>query len=118
VLKDVTKKADGRRRRDPAPDPVPALKALAHPLRFVLLGLLAGGERCVCDLVDYTGASQPLVSHHLSVLKKAGLIHDRQDSTWVYYSVDAENWEALQSSLADIRPANVPSPPCPPEDGA
>lgn len=118
MLKDAKKGAYDRRTEDPARDPVPALKALAHPSRFALLELLAGGERCVCDLVDDIGASQPLVSHHLSVLKRAGLIRDRQDSTWVYYSVDANNWEAFRRSLADIRPVDVPSAPCPPGYGA
>lgn len=96
-------------------DPVPALKALGHPMRFRLLKLVAEGEKCVCDLVKAVDASQPLVSHHLSVLKKARLVRDRHDATWVYYSVDRESWEAFQRSVAEIQPSTTPSVPCPPE---
>jgi ArsR family transcriptional regulator, arsenate/arsenite/antimonite-responsive transcriptional repressor len=97
-------------------DPVPALKALAHPLRFSLFELLASGEKCVCDLVEAMDASQPLVSHHLAVLKKARLVRDRQDATWNYYSVDAERWNEVREALSSIRPSELPSVPCPPED--
>ncbi len=99
-------------------DPVPVLKALAHPLRFSLFELLAGGEKCVCDLVDVVDASQPLVSHHLSVLKKAGLVRDRHDATWVYYSAAPEGWEAFRDALNGIRPTAATATPCPPEDGS
>lgn len=96
-------------------DPIPALKALGHPLRFSLFELLAGGEKCVCDLVEEIDASQPLVSHHLAVLKRAGLVRDRQDATWVYYSIDGERWAALQKTICAIQTSSVPTSPCPPE---
>ena len=114
MLKEIDNDVRSRTRK--AYDPVPALKALGHPLRYSMFELLAGGEKCVCKLVDAVDASQPLVSHHLAILKKAGLIRDRQDSTWVYYSVDAENWEAFRRSMANLHPADVPASPCPPED--
>jgi ArsR family transcriptional regulator len=97
-------------------DPVPMLKALAHPLRFGLVEALASGEKCVCDLVESFDASQPLVSHHLAILKKAGLVHDRQDATWVYYKLDPAKWEAFQTAIKAIRPSEIPTTPCPPED--
>lgn len=97
-------------------DPVPALKALAHPLRYRLFTLLVSGEKCVCDLVDDVDASQPLVSHHLAVLKKARLVIDRQDSTWNYYSVDSERWAEMRDVLCAIQPSELPTVPCPPED--
>lgn len=99
-------------------DPVPALKALAHPMRYGLIVLLAEGEKCVCDLVDEVGASQPLVSHHLAVLKKAGLVGDRHEATWTYYSLNPDRWESLQRSITGIQPSGLPSPPCPQEDGS
>lgn len=99
-------------------DPVPALKALGHPLRFSLFELLASGEKCVCDLVEAIDASQPLVSHHLAVLKKAGLVRDRQDATWVYYSIDGEKWAALQEKICAIQASSAPTTPCPPEAGS
>lgn len=97
-------------------DPVPMLKALAHPLRFGLIELLSSGEKCVCDLVEEFGASQPLVSHHLAILKKVGLVHDRQDATWVYYSLDSQRWSAFQNAMESIQPSASRSTPCPPED--
>lgn len=109
VLKERTSAAKGS-------DPVPVLKALAHPLRFGLVEALASGEKCVCDLVEAFDASQPLVSHHLAVLKKAGLVLDRQDATWVYYKLDAAKWSDFQSSMQSIRPSEIPTAPCPPED--
>ncbi|MGI8650774.1 MAG: ArsR/SmtB family transcription factor [Rubrobacter sp.] len=99
-------------------DPVLALKALAHPLRFRLFTLLASGEKCVCDLVDGVDASQPLVSHHLSVLKKARLVTDRQDATWNYYSIDTRRWNEVRDALLEIQPSQAPAAPCPPEDPA
>lgn len=97
-------------------DPIPALKALAHPLRFRLFTLLASGEKCVCDLVDEVNESQPLVSHHLSVLRKAKLVNGRQDATWNYYSVNPESWNEVRETLAAIQPQQIPTTPCPPED--
>lgn len=97
-------------------DPVPMLKALAHPLRFGLIELLSSGEKCVCDLVEEFGVSQPLVSHHLAILKRAGLVHDHQDATWVYYSLDSENWRRFQNMIEDLQPSASRSKPCPPKE--
>jgi DNA-binding transcriptional ArsR family regulator len=63
---------------DAAPSPYEAaaglLKALAHPLRLQILTGLYDGPRCVHELVDLTGAPQPLVSQHLRVLRAAGVL--------------------------------------------
>ena len=63
-------------------------KALADPVRLRLLSLIAsheGGEACVCDLTGPFDVSQPTISHHLKVLKQAGLIDSERRGTWVYY---------------------------------
>jgi ArsR family transcriptional regulator len=65
-------------------------KALADPVRLRLLSLIgahAGGEACVCELVDAFELSQPTISHHLKVLREAGLISSERRGTWVYYRV-------------------------------
>lgn len=111
MLKDAEKSGTFRKTYDP----VPAIKALAHPLRYGLVELLAEGEKCVCDLVDEVGASQPLVSHHLAILKRAGLVGDRHEATWTYYSLNPEKWETFQRSIASVQPSGAPSLPCPPE---
>jgi ArsR family transcriptional regulator len=63
-------------------------KALADPVRLRLLSLIAAhsdGEMCVCDLADGFELTQPTISHHLKVLREAGLITSRRRATWVYY---------------------------------
>lgn len=63
-------------------------KALSDPVRLRLLSLIAshdGGEACVCDLTGAFDVSQPTISHHLRVLREAGLIDCERRGTWVYY---------------------------------
>ncbi|SNX66078.1 ArsR family transcriptional regulator [Streptomyces sp. TLI_55] len=65
-------------------------KALADPVRLRLLSLIAsheGGEACVCDLTGPFDVSQPTISHHLKVLRQAGLVGCERRGTWVYYWV-------------------------------
>ncbi|MER7703717.1 metalloregulator ArsR/SmtB family transcription factor [Kitasatospora sp. NPDC097605] len=65
-------------------------KALADPVRLRLLSLIAsheGGEACVCDLTGPFDVSQPTISHHLKVLREAGLVGSERRGTWVYYWV-------------------------------
>ena len=78
-----------------------AFAALGDPVRVQLLGLLANGEVCACDLVEPVGKSQPTVSHHLKVLSEAGLIHGEKRGRWVWYSVVGERVAALRGALAD-----------------
>ncbi len=76
--------------------------ALADPARLRLLGLLAdadAGEVCACDLVEPLGRSQPTVSHHLKVLREAGLIEGERRGTWVWYRVVPERLEELRAAL-------------------
>jgi ArsR family transcriptional regulator len=65
-------------------------KALSDPIRLRLLSLIAsyeGGEACVCDLTGPFDVSQPTISHHLRVLREAGLVGSERRGTWVYYWV-------------------------------
>jgi len=65
-------------------------KALGDPVRLRLLSLIAsheGGEACVCDLSGVFDLSGPTISHHLKVLREAGLIAGERRGTWVYYRV-------------------------------
>jgi ArsR family transcriptional regulator len=63
-------------------------KALSDETRIRILKLLEHGELCVCDVVASLDMIQPKVSFHLSVLKEAGLIKDRRQGKWIYYSLD------------------------------
>ncbi|MEV0400549.1 metalloregulator ArsR/SmtB family transcription factor [Actinoallomurus sp. NPDC050550] len=65
-------------------------KALSDPIRLRLLSLIAsrqGEEVCVCDLTGPFDVSQPTISHHLKVLREAGLVGSERRGTWVYYRV-------------------------------
>jgi ArsR family transcriptional regulator len=79
-----------------------AFKALADPVRLQLLNLIATsdtGEACACDLTEPVGKSQPTVSHHLKVLREAGLISGEKRGTWVWYSVVPSRLDELQRVL-------------------
>ncbi|OBG28060.1 metalloregulator ArsR/SmtB family transcription factor [Mycobacterium sp. E3198] len=65
-------------------------KALADPVRLRLLSLIAGhpgGEACVCEISATFDVSQPTISHHLKLLRSAGLLDCERRGTWVYYWV-------------------------------
>ncbi|MEV0675066.1 metalloregulator ArsR/SmtB family transcription factor [Actinosynnema sp. NPDC050436] len=73
-------------------------KALADPVRLRLLSMIAshdGGEACVCDLTDAFDLTGPTISHHLKVLREAGIIDGERRGTWVYY-------RALPSALRTL----------------
>lgn len=61
------------------------LKALAHPVRVMLVHELQKGERCVCELQPLFSINQSNLSRHLTVLKRAGILGDRRDGMKVYY---------------------------------
>ncbi len=63
-------------------------KALSDETRLRILKLIEKGEMCVCELSAVTGLIQPKISFHLGVLKNAGLIRDRKEGKWIYYSID------------------------------
>jgi DNA-binding transcriptional ArsR family regulator len=75
-------------------------KALADPTRLTIAAALAdGGELCVCDLAWVAERSENLVSHHLRVLRGAGLVRSRRDGKMVMYSVT----DAGQALIAAVR---------------
>lgn len=82
-------------------------KALSDPVRLRLFSLVAsyvGGEACVCDLAASFDVTQPTISHHLKVLREAGLIDSERRATWIYYRVRPE---ALAQLAALLTPAPV-----------
>ena len=64
--------------------------ALSDTTRLSILQRLRFGERCVCDLTDALDAAQSRLSFHLKVLKYAGLVSDRRDGRWMYYTLNPE----------------------------
>jgi ArsR family transcriptional regulator len=79
------------------------LKALSDPVRLRLLSVVAshaGGEACVCDLSVGIDLTQPTISHHLKVLRNAGLLRSERRASWVYYAVVPEALRDLSSLLS------------------
>lgn len=80
-----------------------SFKALGDPVRLRLLSMIATspeGEVCVCDLTGSFELSAPTISHHLKVLREAGLIDCERRGTWVYYWSKPDVLDALSSVLA------------------
>ena len=78
------------------------LKAIADPARLRLLSLIQaqpGAEACVCHLIEPLGLSQPTVSHHLKVLRNAGLVVRERRASWAYYRVVPETLSVLRDIL-------------------
>lgn len=63
------------------------MKALAHPVRILIVDALSGGERCVCELNRLADIDQSNISRHLSMLKRAGIVSDRRDGMKVFYKL-------------------------------
>ncbi|WP_374760026.1 ArsR/SmtB family transcription factor [Micromonospora humidisoli] len=86
-------------------------KALGDPVRLRLLSLIAaraGGEVCVCELTDAFTLTGPTISHHLKVLREAGLIDCQRRGTWVYYWIVPTRLAVL-SQLLDVSAAAAPT---------
>jgi ArsR family transcriptional regulator len=78
------------------------LKAIAEPMRWQILQLLATEELCVCHLVEALEVAQPLVSHHLRVLRDAGLVESERHRYWTYYRLRPAVLGALGHALATM----------------
>ncbi len=78
--------------------------ALSDETRLRVVALLAGGERCVCELQAAIGATQSRLSFHLKVLRDAGLVHDRRAGRWVHYSLRPDVLEEIAAFLEEHTP--------------
>ncbi|HNP56456.1 MAG TPA: metalloregulator ArsR/SmtB family transcription factor [Gordonia sp. (in: high G+C Gram-positive bacteria)] len=89
---------------DDARETARMFKALGEPVRLRLLSLVAshsGGEACVCDISAVFDLAQPTISHHLKVLREAGLVECERRGTWVYYRVIPAALQQLSSLLSE-----------------
>jgi DNA-binding transcriptional ArsR family regulator len=81
-----------------------ALRALAHPGRLeVVAHIAARGPLCVCHLNEDLAYSQPTISKHLGVLRRAGLVESRREGRWVYYTVNETVLDAARDYLDDLK---------------
>lgn len=78
------------------------LQILAHPVRLQILSILArsAGQVCVCDLEAAVPVKQPTVSHHLRLLREAGLIDCERNGLWAYYFLRREALGALHARIS------------------
>jgi ArsR family transcriptional regulator len=75
-------------------------KALADPTRVAIVNSLsAADEVCVCNLTETFDLSQPTISHHLKILREAGLVESKRRGTWAYYRLVPEAVAALRGAL-------------------
>jgi len=87
-------------------------KALGDESRLKIIQMLTEQEMCVCEIIVRLNMSQPAVSHHLKILRQAGLVKDSRDGKWIYYSLDVdvfkdvfkgENTKIIQSYAGPIK---------------
>jgi ArsR family transcriptional regulator, arsenate/arsenite/antimonite-responsive transcriptional repressor len=84
-------------------------KALADHYRLRMLATLAAAddEICVCDFTEALPLNQPTVSHHLRVLREAGLVTCERRGTWVYYKIASDANRRMESALQSILHSGV-----------
>ena len=101
---------------EPEPLPLPdatnvldMFKALSDPTRFEIFRLVAAQQApiCACDVVDRFQVSQPTISHHMKVLRDAGLISVSRRGVWAYYAVEPRGLEILQETIGTFMPAEL-----------
>ena len=96
------------RPRRPAVSATQVFHALSDDTRLAIVEMLRDGERCVCDLQSAVDAAQSRLSFHLKVLKDAGLVTDRKDGRWSYYTLNANRLAeggAVLNTLATASPS-------------
>lgn len=104
---------------------VRTLKALAHPIRLGIVQMLADkrsygiddesccaqSEVCVCKITDRFDVSMPTISHHLKLLREAGLVETRRDGVWIYYSLRREVLDEVAAILRRVAATDAPDAP-------
>jgi ArsR family transcriptional regulator, arsenate/arsenite/antimonite-responsive transcriptional repressor len=84
------------------------LRVLGDPVRLAIVqGLAADTEICACDFARFTDVSQPTVSHHLRVLREAGVVRAERRGTWIYYTLEADVAERLRELASRLTPAEA-----------
>ncbi len=100
---------------------VRSLKALAHPIRLGIVQMLADkrsfgiddesccaqSEVCVCKITDRFDVSMPTISHHLKLLREAGLVDTRRDGVWIYYSLRRQALDKVVDILRGVATADA-----------
>lgn len=89
------------------------LAVVADPVRWRLLAALTGGTRCVCQLQPIAAVSAPALSHHLRVLRDAGLVTSARRGRWIDYSLAPDTPQRLRAALPTAATADLGTLECP-----
>src|SRR5437868_15162085 len=84
--------------------------ALSDETRLSILDMLREGERCVCELTDALDAAQSRLSFHLRVLKDAGLVSDRKEGRWCYYTIVPEALVEVHDAAVELAAVRLATP--------
>ena len=87
-------------------------KALADENRLAIVGLLAGGERCLCNISSVLEISPALASHHVKRLDEAGLVKTRRHGLWLHVSLDSKVFTELGEALMKMGAEHPDPVPC------
>jgi ArsR family transcriptional regulator len=90
---------------DVATGELECLRAIAEPMRWRIVQLLADEELCVCHLVEELQVAQPLVSHHLRVLRDAGIVATSRHRYWTYYRLQPDTLASLARTVTALAEA-------------
>ena len=101
----VTTAAPSRSASSTTDRAVTLFHALSDATRLAILEMLRDGEQCVCDLQDELGAAQSRLSFHLRVLRDAGLVTDRKEGRWSYYSIAPDALTEVHDLAIALQPS-------------
>jgi ArsR family transcriptional regulator len=76
--------------------------ALSDETRLDIVERLLSGERCVCELTDALDAAQSRLSFHLKTLKDAGLVTDRREGRWIYYTLNRDTLAEVEAFVGNL----------------
>ena len=77
-------------------------KAMGDLNRLKIVESLSAGEKCACHLLEELDITQPTLSHHMAVLSDCGLVHDRKEGRWHYYSLDCATFAAFKDFIGAL----------------
>lgn len=77
-------------------------KALGDSNRLQIIQMLSDGEKCGCKLLEAFEITQPTLSHHMKILCECGLVNDRKEGKWHYYSLNCETLRGFKSFIENL----------------
>lgn len=81
------------------------MRGACDETRLDIIKRLLGGERCVCELTDALDAAQSRLSFHLKTLKDAGIVSDRREGRWIYYALNRDTFDAIETMVSTLTPS-------------